>query len=93
MTKTFLTIAALAFATPALSEPVTVNVPTAGYDLSTSEGRAALYESAARIAKQECGEASSFDLKGKKAVRECRDTVMTAVQRHAAQSRLADAAR
>ncbi|MBW0144738.1 UrcA family protein [Sphingomicrobium clamense] len=93
MTKTFLTAAALAFATPAFAEPVTVIVPTAGYDLSTPEGRAALYDRAARLAEKECGDASAFDLKGKKAVRECRETVMTAVQRHAAQSRLVDAAR
>ena len=91
MTKTFLTIAALAIATPAIAEPVTINVPTAGIDLTTVDGRAELEQRAARIAADECGVASAADLKGKRVVEECKEAVMVAAQRHAAQLRSADA--
>ena len=93
MTKTILTLAALAFATPAIADPVTINVPIADIDLTTSEGRAELDNRAAQIAVDECGSASSFDLKGKKLIRECREAVVTAARRHAAQTRSADAGR
>lgn len=93
MTTTFLTIAALALATPAIAEPVTINVPTAGIDLTTADGRAELEQRAARIAADECGSASASDLKGKRIVNECKEAVMTAAQRYAAQLRSADATR
>lgn len=95
MTKTiFIAAAIFGLAAPAMSaEPLTIRIPTAGLDLSTSEGRATLAKRAERIAQKECGDVSSFDLRGAKTVRECRASVMAAVQRHTAQSRLADATR
>ena len=92
MTKLMILIAALiGVATPLNAEPVSVSVPTAGLDLATSEGRAALTQRAERIAARECGDASASDLRGKQVVEECRTQIATAVQRHAAQQRMATA--
>lgn len=96
MTKLMMTAAALlafAAAAPATAnaEPVTVQVSVAGLDLATSEGRAELAKRADSVARNACGAASDSDLRGKKVVRECRETVMTAAMRHAASQRLAQA--
>lgn len=93
MLKTMMSIAALFIAAPVHAEPVTVNVPTAGIDLTTAQGRAELEKRAARIAADECGIESPTDLKGRKLVRDCREAVMIAIQRHAAQLRSADSTR
>ena len=79
-------------ASPALAEPVTIHVSVEGLDLATAQGRAELAKRADNVARSRCGSASASDLRGRKVVRECRETVMASVMRHAASTRLAEAA-
>lgn len=66
-------------AAPALAEPaspVTSIVQTFDLNLSTSSGQRQLDLRLARAAREACGTASAADLKGKNAVRKCRDEVL-----------------
>ncbi len=51
-------------------------VRTGDLDLSSQAGRRQLDVRLARAAREVCGTASNFDLRGKNAVRECRDEVL-----------------
>ena len=68
-------------AEPALAETPTAQanvsvVRTADLDLNSSAGRRQLDLRLARAARDVCGTASDVDLRGKNAVRECRDEVL-----------------
>lgn len=69
----FVILADPAKADPAEAVTYVSHVRTADLDLSTGEGRRMLQQRLARAAREVCGTASDADLKGKKAVRECRD--------------------
>jgi UrcA family protein len=64
-------------AEPAKAEPADArtyvsHVQTADLDLQTDKGRRVFEQRLARAAREVCGSASDADLRGKKAVRECR---------------------
>ena len=73
-------------AAPALAETPAVEtnvslVRTADLDLGSDAGRRQLDLRLARAAREVCGTASEFDLRGRNAVRECRDEVLAAARK------------
>jgi UrcA family protein len=68
------TLAAAITASPVLAKPIAPEVRTVAYadlDLSSTVGRATLDRRIAAAVREVCGEAASFDLARRHAVREC----------------------
>ena len=73
--------AAVIKAVPALAETASPDVAvsvvhTSDLDLTSQAGQRQLDRRLGFAAREVCGTASDFDLEGKNAVRECRDTVL-----------------
>jgi len=71
-------------AAPAATQAVRI-VSTAGLDLASEPGRAALDHRLVNAARDVCGAASDTDLAGKNDVRECRKSVLAEARRQSHQ--------
>jgi UrcA family protein len=82
-----LATAAVIKAVPALAEPAPGSnaavVKTADLDLASPAGKRALEQRLVIAAHQVCDTASSFDLQGRNAERDCRDSVLAAARARA----------
>ena len=70
-----------AFAQTAAPETSTSMVRTADLDLGSDSGRRQLDLRLARAAREVCGTASDFDLRGKNEVRACREEVLASARK------------
>jgi UrcA family protein len=84
-TRLVLPVLALACATPAIAEPVTLAVPYADLDLTREPGRQALAQRLERAARRVCGDAASArtiaEISGRRAcIAEARSSYQPQVQ-------------
>lgn len=86
MSRIFFALAAFAAVSsaPAFASPLPVETRIVAYgdlDLSTRAGQARLEQRIVSAVREVCGEANRYDLRGRAAVRDCRETTLARIVR------------